>query len=270
MVLAPCGARGSAARVMSVVAPPLLAAPPARYEQLRWPLPDGTHTTLHLASFQRSRMQARVVRLEEPAPLAKYCARRGIPHALVGGFYRRRDMQPLGELRLSGLKQAHVPFTAPWHATRACLHLHSDAVSIEWRDVLANAPPGDLLQAGPMLVRNRRPVLGSDPEGFSTGAEQFDSDITDGRHPRAALGVDGERLLAVVCDGRGPDESGMTLGELSQALVGLGAERALNLNGGGSASLVCDGHLRNRPREQHGLDLPDGRAVPTAIVFLER
>jgi exopolysaccharide biosynthesis protein len=59
----------------------------------------------------------------------------------------------------------------------------------------------------------------------------------------------------------------MTLGELADVLVGLGAVEALNLDGGGSASLVHDGRLRNRPREQHGVDLLEGRPVVTAVVL---
>jgi exopolysaccharide biosynthesis protein len=59
----------------------------------------------------------------------------------------------------------------------------------------------------------------------------------------------------------------MTLVELAEALLALGATDALNLDGGGSASLVHDGRLRNRPREQHGIDLLEGRPVVTAIVF---
>ena len=40
--------------------------------------------------------------------------------------------------------------------------------------------------------------------------------------------------------------------ELAEALVALGARTALNLDGGGSTSLVCAGRLRNVPREDHG------------------
>jgi exopolysaccharide biosynthesis protein len=62
----------------------------------------------------------------------------------------------------------------------------------------------------------------------------------------------------------------MTLIELADALVDLDAIEALNLDGGGSASLVHDGRLRNRPREPHGADLLEGRPVVTAIVFEPR
>jgi exopolysaccharide biosynthesis protein len=98
-------------------------------------------------------------------------------------------------------------------------------------------------------------------------ARQFDSDITRGRYPRAALAVTDERLLLIACDGRTGRDAGMTLSELASALVKLGATDALNLDGGGSASLVYDGRLRNRPREEHGVDLLEGRAIVTAIAL---
>ena len=58
------------------------------------------------------------------------------------------------------------------------------------RDELPAQPRGDLLQAGPLLVRDGAPCFerALDPEGFSAGQSQFDSDITDGRHPRARSG----------------------------------------------------------------------------------
>ena len=62
----------------------------------------------------------------------------------------------------------------------------------------------------------------------------------------------------------------MTLPELADALSQLGATDALNLDGGGSASLVYGGRLRNRPREEHGVDLLEGRPIVTAIVLTAR
>ena len=76
-------------------------------------------------------------------------------------------------------------------------------------------PPGDLVQAGPLLVHDGRTVVGGDTEGFSAGSGQFDSDITVGRYPRCALGVGDDELLAVCCDGR---RSGVDAGlELARA-----------------------------------------------------
>ena len=69
-----------------------------------------------------------------------------------------------------------------------------DGVRIVARDDAPERPDGDLLQAGPLLVADGAVAFDpeADHEGFSAGAEQFDSDITQDRHPRAALGL-GER-----------------------------------------------------------------------------
>jgi Flp pilus assembly secretin CpaC len=50
-------------------------------------------------------------------------------------------------------------------------------------------------------------------------------------------------------------------------MADLGAETAINLAGGGSASLVCGGRLQNRPRETGGVPLLGGRPVASALVF---
>ena len=78
----------------------------------------------------------------------------------------------------------------------------------------------------------------TDREGFSAGEAQFDSDITDGRYPRAALGLAPGRMFAVACDGRSRHDAGLTLEELAALMAALGCETALNLDGGGSTSLV--------------------------------
>lgn len=245
------------------------AAAPVRVdERLRLELDDGRETTVHVARWSLARTRVKIHRLPAQQRLADWCAATGVADALVGGFYTRPDGLPLGELRLDGKAAPHVPFAAPWHRTRASLHVNG-RVRIDWRDALPAEAAGDLLQAGPLLVRRGQVAYrdGIDTEGFSVAAHQFDSDITAQRHPRAALGISRSALIAVAADGRCHDEAGLTIGELAQTMRDLGARSALNLDGGGSASLVCDGHLRNRPREQHGIELAGGRAVTTVIAF---
>jgi hypothetical protein len=248
--------------------------PPGRVpsvESLRSPLQDGSATTMHVAAFPVDGVSVRVARLPEGETLLRWCRRTGVAHAIVGGFFVRLHNAPLGELRIDDALVESVPFTAPWDAQRACVHAGNDRVAFARRDELPAVPAGDLLQAGPLLVRDgASAITDGDDEGFSAGAHQFDSDISDGRHPRCALALTPEHLLAVAVDGRHGDEAGLTLGELADALVGLGARSAVNLDGGGSASLVCNARLVNRPREQHGIELLDGRPVATALVLSAR
>ena len=57
------------------------------------------------------------------------------------------------------------------------------------------------------------------------------------------------------------------VGELAALMSSLGTRDAINLDGGGSASLVCDGRLVNRPREQDGSEIAGGRPVVTALTL---
>jgi hypothetical protein len=255
---------------------PITRAP--QPQRLRLTLADGAQTTAHVVEHPLADTVLEVVRLPGLTPLEAWCTQERVDHALVGGFYVRTpgsvdgpDVtgQPLGELRIAGERLVTVPFQEPWSARRACIHVSGGTVRIARRDALPAAPDGALLQAGPLLVRDGLPVSGDD-EGFSSGAGQFDSDITRGRYPRAALGCDGQRLIALVCDGRDDDEAGLTMAELAQAMADLGVREALNLDGGGSASLVCHGRLCNVPRESHATAIPGGRAIATALTFLPR
>jgi hypothetical protein len=255
-------------------AAPLRIRPPraGRCRTFRLGLADGRLTTVHVACHDASRTQVRVAVLPGQSRLADWCQDSGVSEALVGGFFTRPDGLPLGEVRTSGVQRRHLPFAAPWNALRGCVHVQGGVARIARRDELPDAPRGDLLQAGPVLVAAGVPVYDrdDDPEGFSAGAAQFDSDITLGRHPRAALGIGDGRLVAVVCDGRSRHDAGLELGELASLMAVLGADTALNLDGGGSASLVSGGRLRNRPRAGWDTPEPGGRPVSTALAFVPR
>jgi exopolysaccharide biosynthesis protein len=137
------------------------------------------------------------------------------------------------------------------------------------RNDLPQQPAGDLVTAGPMLVADGRSLMdGEDREGFSAGSAQFDSDITAERHPRCALRVSETELLAVCCDGRRTGvDGGLELAELARLMIAFGAERAVNLDGGGSATLVHRGHLLNRPYSTQDQAAPESRPVVTALLF---
>ena len=73
-------------------------------------------------------------------------------------------------------------------------------------------------------------------------------------HPRTAVAAsaDGATLWLLIVDGRQPRYSeGVSFGELAELILELGADVALNLDGGGSSTLVAAGpdgpHLLNAP-----------------------
>ena len=238
------------------------------YELLRISLSDAAETTVYLVRHPLDTTAVRVVHFPEPTRLDHWCAGNDRPEAVVGGFFLRDPYRPLGEVRIDGALIEHEQITAPWGPKRGCLHADGE-VRMAPREQLPPEPPGDLLQAGPLLVSGGRSVIdGEDREGFSTGASQFDSDITEGRYPRCALGVGHGQLLVVCCDGRRSGlDGGLDLGELARVMISFGADEAINLDGGGSATLVHRRHLLNRPYSDYDQPAPESRPVVTALLF---
>lgn len=135
---------------------------------------------------------------------------------------------------------------------------------------------GDTLLAGwPIAFRGgdgATEMVGGYPELLDRGARVGDLGVGErpafaaSRHPRTAVGYDPERrrLWLVVVDGRQPPHSaGMTLPELAALFEALGASEAVNLDGGGSSSLVVGGRVRNRPSDAQG-----ERAVANALALV--
>ncbi|HVU78284.1 MAG TPA: phosphodiester glycosidase family protein [Gaiellaceae bacterium] len=241
-------------------------------EYLLWrrKLADGEVTTMYAVRYPRRSTRARVVHFPRAARLDVWCRAHGVEEAVVGGFFVREPYRPLGELWLDGRPVEHEPIAEPYAGRRASVVVEDGDVRLVERAEAPAQPGGDLLQAGPLLVANGRVVFdaGADREGFSAGAGQFDSDITVGRHPRTALGVSGESFLTLACDGRRSNvDGGLSMLELAQALVELGAERAINLDGGGSTTLVHRGHLLNRPYSTQDQPAPASREIVSALAF---
>ena len=100
-----------------------------------------------------------------------------------------------------------------------------------------------VVSGGPLLVENGR-------VNVRTAEEQMAPDIARGRAPRTAIGLkqDGTLLMLVV-DGRSSASAGMTLAELAQYFVKLGAVSAVNYDGGGSSEMVINGKIVNKPSD---------------------
>ncbi len=102
-------------------------------------------------------------------------------------------------------------------------------------------PVRDALSAGPRLLRNGAVDITVDEEVF------FGSSIPR-VHPRTASGITADgRLILLVVDGRQRSSRGVDLPELAGILASTGAVSGINLDGGGSTSLIVAGVLVNRP-----------------------
>lgn len=152
---------------------------------------------------------------------------------------------------------------------RAMLLAGPDTIPLAWGWPLVSPMTVRIAPWQPMEAVGGRPVLLRDsavvPHVDTEGAAGFAAS----RHPRTAVGIadHGQRLLLVTVDGRQkPYSDGMTLRELANLMLALGARDAINLDGGGSTTMVVkmpatrEMTVVNRPSDPTG-----ERAVGNAL-----
>jgi hypothetical protein len=136
---------------------------------------------------------------------------------------------------------------------------------------LAAVKPGDLLTlsfatlpslegvktaiaGGPILIQESHRQHLKRP--FSLRPVSFEFRSMTERHPRTAIGWNDHYYYLVQVDGRQPNLSaGMTLKELGNYMRILGCDEAMNLDGGGSSTMWCNGRVVNRPCERRERDI---------------
>ncbi len=74
------------------------------------------------------------------------------------------------------------------------------------------------------------------------------------KHPRTGVGFskDSTIIYLVTVDGRQESMSGMSLTEFADFMLSLGAYQALNLDGGGSTTMIVNGKVVNSPSDSDG------------------
>ena len=126
-----------------------------------------------------------------------------------------------------------------------------DQASLRW--TLGWGKTLDAVGGYPMLVRGGRRVATGCKSSFCY------------RNPRTAIGVTrGGRVLLVTVDGRRRTSVGMSLVEEAGLMRHLGAANAMNVDGGGSTTMVVKGRVVNVPSD--GTD----RAVSCAVLIVRR
>lgn len=115
----------------------------------------------------------------------------------------------------------------------------------------------DIVTTGPLLL------IGGEPEPVV--ADNFNKT----RHPRTAVGrrADGTVLL-VVADGRNEQAAGLSMLELQEVMAALGCRDAVNLDGGGSTTMVVRGEVVNHPSDNKRFD-PAGERVVANIICVK-
>jgi exopolysaccharide biosynthesis protein len=163
---------------------------------------------------------------------------------------------PAGERLLVGRIRAFwLPWTLWGGAWPAAVVRAADAGDLQRWDLAR-----DVVGGAGLLVSAGAPVTDWTSERLRAG-------FTTQRHPRTMAGVDRDGFLWLfAADGRQPDRSiGMTFDDLVRLALAHGLRDALNLDGGGSTTMVVQGRVVNRPS-----DLTGPRAVSDALVVLPR
>lgn len=127
---------------------------------------------------------------------------------------------------------------------------------LDWDKVM---PEENIMVCGPVLLMEGQPVA------------LQDNAFNKNRHPRSAVALmPGNKMLLIAVDGRNAEAQGMSLHELAFLLDVLGAEKAMNLDGGGSTALYIEGvgenGIVNYPSDNKLFDHGGERRVANAIL----
>jgi exopolysaccharide biosynthesis protein len=111
--------------------------------------------------------------------------------------------------------------------------------------------------AMPALVVGGWPRILRDGEIVAGDAATVEGTISHNaemRDPRSAIGFsrDSATLFLLTVDGRSENSGGVTLVELARLMRQVGAWQAMNLDGGGSTTMVIDGAVVNVPSDNTG------------------
>jgi exopolysaccharide biosynthesis protein len=208
--------------------------------------------------------------------VASFAERLGAPVTVNGGYFlmQRETARHVGLLHMSGMTIESATTsvrrdTLSYPVARAALGFLPDGSPdvawvtsrgdslFEWTEPFPNRegtpasrseqigeihwPALDAVAAGPVLIENGEVRIPVQEEVF------FGSSIPE-IHPRTAVGYTAEGdLILLVVDGRQAVSRGVDLSELAIMMHDLGCIEAMNMDGGGSSTLVVNGVLLNRP-----------------------
>jgi hypothetical protein len=202
--------------------------------------------------------------------------RRGALAAINAGFFTLTDGKPVALLKSAGAllgrtRRTRGAVALSDHKGRP--HLLFDRVTVEgatdeakgYRTRLGTKPKDwararDAVSGAGLLMLDGREFHEWTDEGLAAG---FDTT----RHPRTVIGEDKTGAIwLITVDGRQPALSlGMSFTELQALGRRLGLRSALNLDGGGSTTMVVQGNIVNHPSDATG-----PRAVSDAILVFPR
>ena len=143
------------------------------------------------------------------------------------------------------------------------LHVRTRLVGEDGRrHALGGSGRTSIVNGGPELVRDGEVHVTAAADGFvRPGDPSFYYGFVHKRNPRTFAGTDAQgRLLLATADGRSTSALGLSVLETARVAQALGMEEALNLDGGGSTTMVVGGQVINDPSDAAG-ERPVGDAL---------
>lgn len=183
--------------------------------------------------------------------------------AINGSFFNPGDGAVIGTLIY---RHKHIK-TDYWN--RAQLTVENNNIDFGYHIEAKNSPFDYLLTGGPYLVKDGKNVTLE-----SRVKESFDAYYLK-PNPKTTIGIkkDGAVILAVA-DGRRKDEKGIKIYDLANFLISEGCDKAINLDGGGSAEMVLSGEFYGKDNKENFVQNrpSDGyeRPIPNGIVIIEK
>ncbi len=148
----------------------------------------------------------------------------------------------------------------PWLSSSRKIKLKIEIESLEKEKQEFFSKAEDIVGGVPQLIKNGQIQV-------TWELEKSSKEFAETRHPRTAVAKlkDGKFLMVTVNGRQAGYSVGMTLQELAEFLLEIGATDAINLDGGGSTVMFLDGKVVNRPSDKEG-----ERKISDAILVFPR
>ncbi len=225
----------------------------------------GVPQTISMVKYDARRCRTRIVQPDSLTLTSALAEAEGAAAAVNAGYFNVKKFVPSTFVRVGGRTIAATE-SRELFRVNGVVAVKGRRVRIEpyvpEDDARLARRYRDVLAAGPLLLCDGEAVSYADRKGGFWG-----------RHPRSLVGVTrrGEAVLLVV-DGRFAQQAvGMTIGELTYLARQLGLHAALNLDGGGSSTLWCDGEgVVNYPCDNRRYDHAGERRVTNCIAVIAK
>jgi exopolysaccharide biosynthesis protein len=204
---------------------------------------------------------------QKNSPVSKQASAVNVIAAVNGGFFNIKNGGSATYIRAGG-KIVDSDTAKKWsrnaNMTGSILIIDGKELFIErsmtntWYD--GHQEYDDILVTGPLLVEEARTI------------KLPETSLVTTRHPRTAIGIrSNKKVILITLDGRTEEATGMALNELAALMISLKCRDAVNLDGGGSATMWINGKqfngIVNMPCDNKQFDHLGERAVSDILII---